>query len=131
MLRQAVIGITLALLVSVSAQGSIDQGQGLSIGTANTIDLIRGSQNAQWSQNLTVQLIQGDDTGSGLVLAKAYSFGFTGAVGGTLGLSSLLGVGQVGMIPTLGAGSLLIPSAGSASGLLAQARLNSLLLIAR
>jgi hypothetical protein len=131
MLRQVVVCITLALLVSASAQGSIDQGQGFSIGAANMVNLVQEGQSAQWNQNLVIDLTQSSDGGSGLMLARVNSVGFSGVIGGGLGLSSLLGVSQAGMIPALGASSLLIPSVGSANTLIAQARLNSLLLMAR
>lgn len=130
MLKQVVVCITLVLLVGASAQGSILQGQNVSIGTGNAIHLAQEQHNAQGTQNLSIDLTQENEGGSGLMLAKAYTFGFTGQIGG-LGVSGLLGVSQIGLIPNLSAGSLLIPSAGGAQALLARARLNSLLLMAR
>jgi len=128
MLRQVVVCITLVLLVSASAQGSIDQWQGFSIGTGEAIHLAQGEQTAHWSQNLTIDMTQEGDGGSGLMLASAYALGSTRQIGIGGGLTGLLGVSRVRAASTLGAGTLLMPSAGGANALLARARLNSLLL---
>lgn len=131
MLKHVVVCFTLVLLVGASAQGSILQGQNVAIGTGNAIQLVQqAQQNAQGTQNVFIDLTQESEGGSGLMLARAYTFGFTGQIGG-LGVSSLLGVSQIGLIRNLSAGSLLIPSAGGAQALLMRARLNSLLLMAR
>jgi hypothetical protein len=124
--------MTVLLIGSSALGGVLQQGQITSIGTGNTVHLAQGQQNAQWTQDLVIDLTQGNEGGSGLMLAKVTTFGFSHEFGG-LGASSLLAATAtaIGVTPNLAATSLLLPAVGgSANAVLARARLNSLLLTA-
>jgi len=127
------VGVSLmaVLLIGSSGLGGVlQQGQITSIGTGNTVHLAQGQQNAQWTQDLVIDLTQGNEGGSGLMLAKVTTFGFSHDLGG-LGASSLLAATAIGVTPNFAATSLLLPAVGgSANAVLARARLNSLLLTA-
>lgn len=129
MLKHVVVGLTVALLVSSSAFGTLIQGQTMAIGTSNTMQLIGADASGSWNQNLVVDLTQ-EGEGSGLMLARTYMTGSSYHIGGLTSLTGLLGGSHIGLGSALGTSSLLLPSmtVTSADALLARARLNSLLL---
>jgi len=128
MLKYGVVCVSIALLISCSALGAINQGQTVAIGTGNTVHLLQSDQNSHWSQNLTVNLTQEGEGGTGLISTTAFVSSPGSSIGSALGAASLLGATHLHSTTMLGAGSLLMPSATSANALLARARLNSLLL---
>ena len=129
MFKQVLTGLAIALLVSSSAFGVLIQGQGTSIGTSNTMQLIGAEQEGSWNQNLVVDLTQ-EGSGSGTMLVRTYITNRSSNIGGLNLGTGLLGGSHIGLGSALGTNTLLLPSmaATSADALLARARLNSLML---
>lgn len=125
-MKAVLFSLVLVLVTSFGAFGSILQDQVFNVGSANSIHLIHGIQNADSTQNLVIDLSQ-VGSGSGLtvasvnVLGRTTQFGGLGLLGSSslLGTSSLhasalLGTSGLGGYPMLGMTSLLMPHSSSA-----------------
>ncbi len=126
MVKYVVICLIVALGVSSSALGSLIQGQTFSIGSSGAMQLLQGDQSGSYSQNLSIDLTQEGEGGTGFAVAQTFLSSRFSNIG--MSTSGLLGTNHVGLGSALGGSSLLLPSTMSADALLARARLNSLLL---